>query len=232
MGEHIIDFVSYPITDHSIFFMRPGQVHQLTLKKESTGFLLQFGADFYSPREKPANKVFLKVSNKDYCQLSADRFKKTYSILTVIFQEYNERQERYKDSINANLELLFIELVRQSPNPNSISNNNNYSQEKLEEFLGLLHNNITTIKNVAQYADMLHLTQYQLNAITKETLNKTCSELINEHILLEAKRQILATSNQVNQIAYDLGYDDPSYFIRFFKKHTGSSPEAFRQNFK
>jgi YesN/AraC family two-component response regulator len=73
---------------------------------------------------------------------------------------------------------------------------------------------------------------YQLNNVTKTTLNKTASEVINEHIILEAKRHLLATSELVNQIAYYLGYDDPSYFIRFFKKHTGASPEAFRLNLK
>jgi len=78
----------------------------------------------------------------------------------------------------------------------------------------------------------MNLSSYQLNAITKTSLNKTPSELINEHILLEAKRRLLATSSQVNQIADDLGYKDVSYFIRFFKKHTGHSPEAFRDNFR
>jgi AraC-like DNA-binding protein len=232
-GEHIIDFISYPVNDYAVFFMRPGQVHQLTLKKESTGYLMQFSAELYSPREKPANQIFLKISNKNYCQLNPDRFKKAFSILTFIFQEYTEKQERYREAIKANLEILFIELVRQSQNPKSLSKHNNqYSQEKLEELLELLQYHITTVKQVAQYADMLHLTAYQLNAITKETLNKTCSELINEQILLEAKRHLLATSGQVNQIAYHLGYEDPSYFIRFFKKHTGFSPEVFRHNFK
>ncbi|NQX56713.1 helix-turn-helix domain-containing protein [Pedobacter panaciterrae] len=50
---------------------------------------------------------------------------------------------------------------------------------------------------------------------------------MNEYIILEAKRQLLATSSQVSQIACYLGYEDISYFIRFFKKHTGTSPEAF-----
>ena len=85
---------------------------------------------------------------------------------------------------------------------------------------------------MSKYAEMLHLSNYQLNAITKTTLNKTASELINEYMILEAKRNLLATSNLVNQIADDLGHEDVSYFIRFFKKHTGYSPEAFRQNFK
>ena len=85
---------------------------------------------------------------------------------------------------------------------------------------------------MSQYAEMMNLSTYQLNAITRTSLNKTPSELINELIILEAKRNLLATSNQVNQIADELGYEDVSYFIRFFKKHTGHSPEAFRENFR
>lgn len=233
MGEHIIDFTAYPISDYSVFFMRPGQVHQLTLKKESTGYLMGFNTDFYSPSEQEANQVLRKVSHKNYCQLNSDRLKKVFSVLDNIFQEYFEKRERYKEVIKSNLRIFFIELVRQSNNPTNLSKReNSYSQERLEELLELLRTHIATNKKVAKYADMLHLTTYQLNAITKETLGKTCSQLINEQIVLEAKRHLLATSNQVNQIAYNLGYEDISYFIRFFKKHTGYSPEAFRQNFK
>jgi AraC-like DNA-binding protein len=79
---------------------------------------------------------------------------------------------------------------------------------------------------VSEYAAMMNLSTYQLNAITKQTLGKTCSQLIDEHIILEAKRYLLATANQVNQIADHLGYEDVSYFTRFFKKHTGYSPEC------
>ncbi|WP_052324411.1 helix-turn-helix domain-containing protein [Haliscomenobacter hydrossis] len=78
----------------------------------------------------------------------------------------------------------------------------------------------------------MSLSPYQLNEITKSSVGKTASELINEHIVLEAKKYLLATSNQVKDIADLLGYEDFSYFIRFFKKHTGHSPEAFRHNFK
>jgi hypothetical protein len=45
-GEHIIDFNSFPVSDHTMFFMRPGQVHQLSLEKGSTGYLMQFSRDF------------------------------------------------------------------------------------------------------------------------------------------------------------------------------------------
>jgi AraC-like DNA-binding protein len=74
----------------------------------------------------------------------------------------------------------------------------------------------------------MNLSHYQLNEITKVTVGKTASELINEHIILEAKRYLLATSNQIKDIADHLGYEDVSYFIRFFKKQSGYSPESFR----
>lgn len=232
-GEHNIDFKAYPVTDNSVFFMRPGQVHKLTLKKGSIGYLLQFNHDFYSSKENIADYGLRKVSNKSYCPLNSEKIRKIFSILAYIFEEYTERQERYNEVIKANLELLFIELFRQSKSSERVSNNSNqYSQERLEELLELLQTHIFIHKQVAQYAEMLHLTSFQLNKITKETLGKTCSQIIHEQIILEAKRYLLATTNQVHQIAYRLGYEDTSYFIRFFKKHTGFSPETFRTNFK
>jgi len=230
-GKHEIDFTSYEVCDNSVFFLRPGQVHQLTLKAVSTGYLMEFKTDFYYPHDKVSNQLLRKASNMNFYQPDANSFKKLLSILTYIFQEYTGKQERYHEIIKANLGILFIELARQ--NSKSLSNNViPYTQERLEEFLELLETHISDQKKVSQYAEMLSLTPYQLNAITKVTLGKTCSELINEYIILEAKRYLLATSNQVNQIADHLGYEDVSYFIRFFKKQTGSSPESFRHNFR
>ena len=232
-GEHSIDFTNYPVDDYSVFFMRPGQVHQLTLKHGSTGYLIQFNREFYTPRNEPVNFVLRKVSNKNYCPVSVEKFRKFSSQLSLIFEEYTQKQERYKEAIKASLEILFIELARQSKNPKEIANDGNrYSQEQLEELLELLQKHIVTHKQVTQYAEMMHLTTFQLNKITKGTVGKTCSQLINEQIILEAKRHLLATTNQVNQIAFDLGFEDPSYFIRFFKKYTNFSPEVFRKNLK
>lgn len=232
-GEHEIDFIKYEVADYSAFFMRPGQVHQLRLEKGSSGFMVEFTADFYAPRESPSSFILRKVSHKNLCRLSTERFEKILSLLHSIFQEFTQKQDRYKEVIKAALEILFIELVRQSPNPNKIPNEATlFAQERLEELQDLLEKNIRTKKQVSQYAEMLNITPYQLNAISKASLRKTCSELINEHIILEARRLIMATPSQINQIADMLGYEDPSYFIRFFKKHTGFSPEAFRQNFK
>jgi AraC family transcriptional activator of pobA len=232
-GYHEIDFTQYEICNHSVFLMRPGQVHQLTLKAGSTGYLIHFKKDFFYSQNKLSQQLLRKVSHINFCNLDNNGFEKLYAILTYAFEEYCNKQEGYEEVIQSNLNIFFIELVRNRQNKKTFSNDSNaYTQEQLEKFLELLEANITKYKQVSQYADILNLTAFQLNAITKETLGKTCSELINEYIILESKRALLATSNQVNQIAYYLGYEDVSYFIRFFKKHTGHSPEAFRRNFK
>ena len=230
-GSHEIDFTQYQVLDNSVFFLRPGQVHQLELNAECTGYLLEFNNEFYHPKDKSSSQRLRKASNKNYCKLEVNRFEKLQEILTHIFQEYTSREEGYLDIIKANLEIFFIEFVRQSQNSNSISPEiSSYTQERFEEFLELLEKHITACKQVSQYTDMMSLSTYQLNEITKTSIGKTPSELINEQIILEAKRYLLATPNQIKDIADHLGYEDVSYFIRFFKKHTRFSPDAFRHN--
>lgn len=230
-GTHAIDFVPYEVCDRAVFFMRPGQVHQLLLKAGSTGYLMQFRQAFYFPHDRASGQLLRKAGTINHCRLHADGFQKLQVLLASISEEYTGKQERYEEVIKATMGIFFIELIRQQcQNPSDHAEL--YKQERLDAFLALLETPVFSRKPVSYYAAMLHLSIYQLNAITKATLGKTCSELINECTLLEAKRYLLATSNQVNQLADHLGYEDVSYFIRFFKKHTGYSPEAFRQIFR
>lgn len=230
-GTHEIDFKPYNVAGGSVFMMRPGQVHQLTLKVGSTGYLMEFNHEFYQPVGKRSKQRLLKASNKAFCKPPLEGFNRLHTILTSIFQEDADKLEGYREAIQAHLDILFIEMVRQSPNPQSVSSEaNTYAQSRLEEFLELLETHILDKKQASQYAQLMSLSLFQLNNITKGSVGKVASEIINERIILEAKRHLLATPNQIKDIAYHLGYEDVSYFIRFFKKHTGFAPEAFRQH--
>ncbi|RZJ50552.1 MAG: helix-turn-helix domain-containing protein [Chryseobacterium sp.] len=230
-GFHAIDFTNYEIKDFTVFFVRPGQAHQLEIKAESSGYMIRLNAGFYSSDDKTAYSFLRKTGMQNHYPLDENKFKTILSVLDSVFREFNDQHENYTEIIKANLSIFFVEMIREQ-NKNTIDKTNTYSQERLEEFLALLETHIFTHKQTAEYAQMLHLTPYQLNAVTKTLLDKTASELIVEAIILESKRYLLATTNQVNQIADYMGYDDVSYFIRFFKKHTGFSPETFRQNFR
>lgn len=230
-GNHEIDFTAFEVQNNAIFIIRPGQVHQLALKASCTGFLAEFDTKFYHPKDKLANQRLIRAGNKNYCAFEADRFKKLQDVLVHIFNEYTAKQDGYIEVIKASLDIFFIEFVRQSSKPgNTSKKSSTYAQERFEEFIDLTSTHITTHKQISQFADLMNLSTYQLNSITKAIVGKPASELINEQIVLEAKRNLLATTNQVKDIADQLGYEDISYFIRFFKKHTGYSPEAFRKN--
>lgn len=232
-GNHVIDFINHEINDQTIFMMRPGQVHQLNLKAGSTGYLIQFKTDFLYSHNNASQNHLTKLIQYNVYNIEAIAFGKIESILLDALREYTEKAKGYHEVLKAILGIFLIEFLRQRQSkvmPTVI--NNSYAQEKLEQFLELVESNSITHKQISQYADLLHLSSYQLGKITKKLLDKTPSEIINDYIILEAKRQLLATTNQVSQIAYNLGYEDPSYFTRFFKKHTNSSPEIFRQNSK
>ncbi|MBT33440.1 MAG: AraC family transcriptional regulator [Thalassobius sp.] len=230
-GIHEIDFTTYQIQNSSIYFLRPGQVHQLSLDKNSTGFIIQFNNDFLSTEDNSILQLIKEIKSNNLYSFDKSTFNGLMNLLDTTLQEYSNKPYKFLDVIRANLKIVLIELLRNSNKAPNLQKNQ-YYQEQLDSFLDLLDRHIITHKQVSQYAEMLHLSAYQLNAITTKTLGKTCSILINEHIILESKRLLLATNNQINQIAFQLGYDDVSYFIRFFKKHTGFSPEAFRNNSK
>ncbi|MEO8764117.1 MAG: helix-turn-helix domain-containing protein [Ginsengibacter sp.] len=232
-GTHEIDFTQYQVSDNSIFILRPGQVHRLELKSGSTGFLVEFDTSFYHPEGIITYQRLIRAGNKNFCEFEAGSLKKLLGVLSCMFNEFVSRQEGYIEVIKASLDIFFIEFIRQSKNPHSILETGNpYTQERLEDFLQQLEIHIINLKQVSQYADLLNLSTYQLNAITKASVGKSASELISDQIILEAKRYLLATPSQVKDIAAHLGYEDISYFIRFFRKHTGYSPEAFRKNFQ
>ena len=230
-GQHDIDFTAYPVNNHNIFFIRPGQVHELYLEENGTGYLLYFKSEAYLSQDNFKTLLLRKASRQHLYQMEEEVFNRSLVTLEYIFKEYKSKKAGYEEVIKANLSIFFTELSRHSAEENVV-NDKTYMQERLDEFLELLEQNMGAVKQVRRYADMMNLSQYQLNIITKTTLGKTSSQLIQEHIILEAKRYLLATPYQVSQIAFHLGYEDVSYFIRLFKKHTGQSPESFRHKYQ
>jgi len=100
-GIHHIDFVDYPVMDNTVFFLGPGQVHELTLKKQCSGYLLKFSTDFYVPRELPLKMVFRKVRNKSFYTFNADQVKALSSILSNVYRESKQKHEMHSNVIKS-----------------------------------------------------------------------------------------------------------------------------------
>lgn len=99
---------------------------------------------------------------------------------------------------------------------------------QLEKFRNLIDEHMRHRWTVQQYADQLGISAGQLSRLTRESLGKSSMALINERVLIEAQRELIYTNASIKQIADGLGFEDESYFGRFFRKHVGVSPLAYR----
>ena len=84
--------------------------------------------------------------------------------------------------------------------------------------------------SIAQYAALLFISARTLSDLTNQLLGKSPSMMVQERIVLEAKRLLLHSDQHVNQVGYTLGFEDPSYFVKYFKKHTKMSPTEFKKS--
>lgn len=232
-GSHEIDFVSYPVVDHTVFFVRPGQAHRLSLEASCTGYLVEFSADYVRRLNGLPKELLRRASRHSVMYPEADQFDKICGTIGSVIVEQETAALGNQPAIDAYFSLLMIELARQShADANESAGQTAYALERYDELVHLIEQHLAQQKLASDYARMMHMSPYQVNALTMSLTGKTCSEIINECIITEAKRHLLATTEQVKEIAYCLGYEDPSYFIRYFKKHTGVSPEVFRRDYR
>jgi AraC-like DNA-binding protein len=96
-------------------------------------------------------------------------------------------------------------------------------------FMDLLEKNYNRLKTVGDYTPQLHISEKRLGQATKKVLGKPPKEIINDRVLLEAKRLLVYTNLSIKETGQSLGFEDPAYFVRYFKKKTGTTPIEFRE---
>jgi AraC family transcriptional activator of pobA len=99
----------------------------------------------------------------------------------------------------------------------------------VEALRRLIEEHYLAQRQLAFYASRLAMTPDRLNDHIKRAAGVTAGHLIRQRVLTEAKRQLVFTSQPIHQIAFDLAFSDPSHFTRFFRKQTGTTPQAFRE---
>lgn len=121
---------------------------------------------------------------------------------------------------------LLLLLVREDLRADSAAPD--HAQEITDEFRRLVDAHYTEHWPIARYAEQLNVTESRLNRLCSKRYGHTALAATHERLLLEARRRLIYTGVPVSQLAYELGFSDPPYFCRFFKRLTGQSPSAFR----
>ena len=126
--------------------------------------------------------------------------------------------------IQSEVNTLLLELERIS----LLSNAFPAIPSLLQEYKELIEHDFINDRQVRNYAKRLGVSSNYLNVLTQKHLGKSALEMINERVALEMKRLLLRTDYDISEIAYKLGFNELSYFSRFFRRNTGMSPHEFR----
>lgn len=97
------------------------------------------------------------------------------------------------------------------------------------EFKQALARNVKSFRTIDQYAQLLNITPNHLNKCVKTVFGKPTSLIIDEMLVLEAKVLLHRLATAISEVGFEIGFEDPSYFGRFFKKKTGFTPTEFRR---
>jgi AraC-like DNA-binding protein len=236
-GNHEIDFTSHPVLANSLHFISPEQVHLLRRDKNVTGYVLSFSKDFCY--EETAGIDFIDsfpFFNNPYAasivRLNGESKKSVADLISKIETEYFSQAEDKANVLSAYLTILLV-LAKRLFKPQSSSGKPMQQRSELtRKFKLAVEKNFMNIKSVNDYSEMLHITSGHLNDTVHHDTGRTASEIIHERIILEAKRMLYRSQKSIKEIAHSLGYEDPSYFVKFFKSHVQDTPENFRKHIR
>ncbi|MCC9136148.1 AraC family transcriptional regulator [Pontibacter silvestris] len=226
-GTFTVDFTTQDIQPGRMFFVAPNAIHHLDTQQETTleGWTLLIHLDYLA--DYGSNLVDLLYSQLQVQSLDIplESQRKLDQIFNLLHTEL-QSQEAWKDTaVNAYLAILLTEFKRLSA---ATTPELKHLDSRYEEFLQLMHQDFKEVKDVESYAERVNLSTKQLNRICKEASGKTARQLIDYRIMLEARRLLHHTSLSVKEIAYELGFEEPSSFIKFFHRFSEHTPLQYR----
>lgn len=223
-GTHTIDFNEYEVKEGTLFFLAPGQAHQWNLSKDTSGFQVLF-SDSFLP--KTISLPFFNTSSTPVLELSADQFAELQQEFYLMINEFGRKEASSVQILQHRLQVVLLLLQRWYTHkfPFHLSGQD---ARMINHFEHLIEKYYHQYNEVAFYAKQLNVSANYLNAVCKRESTYTAGEFIRKRIMLEAKRMLILTDLDIKEIAFSLGFNDTSYFSRFFKKHASLSPLEFK----
>ncbi len=227
-----IDFKEVAFSEPTLFCVFPEQVHHITEAKNPKGWIISFDP---SVIDEEIRQLF---ESKFHAPISldpqSDFYLQSFTLLTVIENLQSNVVNKYSNKTIHSMFTAFLNSIASNiVFTNFVKNiTENRGTTIKDAFNHLLKKHYKTWKQPAQYASELAISVAHLNDTIKALTGNPVSIHIQQGSILEAKRQLYFTNKSVKEIAYEMGYDEPVYFGKLFKKITNLTPLAFRQQFR
>jgi AraC family transcriptional regulator, transcriptional activator of pobA len=222
---HKVDLNDLTITNGQLFFVLPNQIHSVPAQKKDDieCFKMSFDQNCLSLLPKQFSFLINPLNSQivSFESDSRQRVKILFEILNKILHSDNDQKDA--EIILAHLNSLLTELnnayfksvAKEKAEPNKI--------QKYVEFKIAVETHLTEQHSINTIADNLSVTTNNLYNIVKEFSGVSPKEFITNRLMLEAQRKLHYSKPTIKELAYDLGFNDPDYFSRLFKKSTGKS---------
>lgn len=224
-GKHplSIDFEDVELGEGDAVIVCPGQIHASHDNSDGEGFVLVLSPELISEtelqliREQHLGNLTIKLSKDDLYDIKC------------LFEILQRRKDK-----NSSAEQALVDAIKSFIINNIESSGSKYPGRYVKLVNGLqnlLDTNIQSVKSPTDFASMLNVSGVYLNESVKAVTGKSVSGFIADYIVMRAKRELCHTQLSAQQIAWDFGYEDYSYFSRLFSRHVGMSPKAFRDKY-
>jgi AraC-like DNA-binding protein len=232
-GEINVDFNSYKANRNSVYFCCPGKVFMVK-GSVTKGYGVIFQKDFL---QKPSSQqwvqslpVFSRFLSSPVVEMDEKDKPIFDDLLGAMEEEYYSDAILKYDALEALLTLMLVKLSRLYEN--SKKDKISPDTQHIIDLEALINKQYKNNRSVVAYASQLYMTPQHLNRITKKTIGKSVSELINEKLIIEIKRYLVYTDMSSEEIAHFFNFYDNSYFTKTFKKIVGETPKTFRKKQK
>lgn len=232
---HYVDFEAIKIEPYSLLFIDKDRVHQFDQLLNYDGHVLIFTDNFFCTTETDtkflrSSILFNDLAGKPTIKLKKAEFEKYTGICATITEELSLPSDSAKHVLLKNLLhnfLLLAEREKRKQGYTELRKSPDLDYTLL--FRDALESNYTKLKSVNDYVKLICISEKRLGQATAKVLGKSPKEIINARILLEAKRLLVHTNLSIKEIGQELGFEDPAYFVRYFKKNTTTTPVEFRE---